>query len=163
MSVKTVKLRNETCSGKSKKKAGDHFPSSSSQILSHTTSLTLVKSNPIYECFLETSTLDPKISMDLLDATGLMKSQNTDMSRREYSFSLFTLTRWHYYDMICLYPWLCPSSRSSVASVYMNFHKPFATLLLSSELLSTCHILRVTCQREWFAELNVASVTFGNM
>merc|ERR1711936_503230 len=32
-------------------------------------------------------------------------------------------TRWHYYDMICLYPWLCPSSRSSVASVYMKFQK----------------------------------------
>jgi len=58
-SLKTVKLK--TWTGKSKKKTGEYFLSSSSQILSHTTSLTLVKSNPIYECFLETSTLDPKI------------------------------------------------------------------------------------------------------
>jgi len=51
----------EDLDGKSKKKTGEYFLSSSSQILSHTTSLTLVKSNPIYECFLETSALDPKI------------------------------------------------------------------------------------------------------
>ena len=36
---------------------------------------------------------------------------------------VYSHTRWHYYDMICLYPWLCPSSRSSVASVYMKFQK----------------------------------------
>merc|ERR1711936_37650 len=28
-------------------------------------------------------------------------------------------TRWHYYDMICLYPWLCPFSCSVVASIYI--------------------------------------------
>ena len=36
---------------------------------------------------------------------------------------VFSHTRWHYFNMICLYPWLCPPSCSSVASVYMKFHK----------------------------------------
>ena len=32
-------------------------------------------------------------------------------------------TRWHYYDMICLYPWLCPFSCSVVASIYIWIFK----------------------------------------
>ena len=123
---RTVKLKTKDLVGKSKKQnQWSPFPFLQPNTLSHQR-LTLVKSDPIYECFLETCTLDPK------NLDGFVGCCRVDQIPKYWhvltrilcsTLLVFSHTRWHYFNMICLYPWLCPPSCSSVASVYMKFHK----------------------------------------
>ena len=83
---KTAELKTKTWE-KQKENQWSPFPFNQQNTLSHQR-LTLVKSDPIWVLSWDEYSWS-KILMDLLDATGSIKSQNTDMSWREYSDRLF--------------------------------------------------------------------------
>ena len=120
MSVEHWKWRARFWRQNAKRKPVTPSPSSS-QILSHTKCLTLVKSNPIWvlswDEYSWSKNLDGFVGCHRVDE--IPKYWYVPLKILWPTLLVYLHTRWHYYDMICLYPWLCPSSCSSVASLYI--------------------------------------------